>query len=211
MAVQLYCFGESGHSYKAALTLTLCGIDWAPVFVDFFNSETRSKEFRKLNVMGECPVLVEGSLVLSQSGAIQTWAADETGKLGGQTSAQAREVLRWLLWDNHKMSSLAGSQRFLLNFLHEEKRPQEVIRWQAGRLEAALGTLDAALQGREFLVGRDVTLADLACCSYLFYEEPFGFSRADWPAIDRWLDRIAGLRGWAHPYDMMPGSPADRA
>ena len=40
--MELYCFGESGHSYKAALALQLADIDWKPIFVDFFNGETRS-------------------------------------------------------------------------------------------------------------------------------------------------------------------------
>jgi glutathione S-transferase len=56
-----------------------------------------------------------------------------------------------------------------------------------------------------------VTIADLTCCGYLYYPEPFGFDRADWPNIAAWLDRIADQPGWQHPYDLMPGSPADRA
>ncbi len=50
-------------------------------------------------------------------------------------------------------------------------------------------------------------IADTACCGYLYYPEPFGFDRADWPAIDAWLDRIAAVPGWRHPYDMMPRVP----
>ena len=56
------------------------------------------------------------------------------------------------------------------------------------------------------------TMADFSCCGYLYYPEPFGFDRAaDWPAIDAWLTRISDIPGWKHPYDLMPGSPADRA
>ena len=55
------------------------------------------------------------------------------------------------------------------------------------------------------------TIADLSCCSYLFYPEPFGFERADWPHVDAWLARIQALPGWKHPYDLMPGNPSDRA
>ena len=76
MTVKLYCMGESGNAYKAALTLELCGIDWTPVYVDFFGGETRTPEFRKLNPMGEVPVIVDGDLVLTQSGAIQQWCVD---------------------------------------------------------------------------------------------------------------------------------------
>ena len=57
MTARLWCFGESGNAYKAALTLTLCGIEWEPVFVDFFNGASRSPAFRAVNVMGEAPVL----------------------------------------------------------------------------------------------------------------------------------------------------------
>ncbi len=60
MTAKLYCFGESGNAYKAALTMELAGIDWEPVFVDFFNGETRTPDYRKLNPMGEVPVLVDG-------------------------------------------------------------------------------------------------------------------------------------------------------
>jgi len=210
MTAQLYCFGESGNSYKAALTMALAGYDWAPRYVDFFGGETRTPEYRALNVMGEAPLLVEGDLVLSQSGAIQYHVARATGKLGG-APGEEDEVLRLVLWDNHKLSSQAGMTRFLMNFLPEDKRPREVIGFMQGRLKAAYATLDAHLSGRDWIVGDGVTIADTACCGYLYYPEPFGFSRADWPQIDRWLSNLSALPGWKHPYDMMPGSPADRA
>ena len=104
MAARLYCFGESGNSYKAALAMELAGFEWEPVFVDFFNGEARSEEFRRLNPMGEAPVLEVGDLVLSQSGAIQDYVVHVTGKLGGGTDAERREILRWQFWDNHKNS-----------------------------------------------------------------------------------------------------------
>lgn len=211
MTARLYCFGESGNAYKAALTMTLAGMAWEPVFVDFFNGETRRPAFRALNPMGEVPVLVDGPLVLSQSGVIQLHAAEVTGRLGGEGAAERREVLRWLLWDNHKLSAQAGTLRFLLNFLPEARRPPGVADWLAGRLRAALEVLEAHLSRRDWVVGAGPTLADCACAGYLYYPEPFGFARSDWPAIDRWLDRLAALPGWRHPYEMMPGRPSDRA
>ena len=48
----LHCFAQSGNAYKAALMLALAGADWEPVFVDFFNGETRTPEYRELNAMG---------------------------------------------------------------------------------------------------------------------------------------------------------------
>lgn len=211
MTLKLYCMGESGHSYKVALALELGGHDWEPIKVDFFGGETRGAAFRKINPMGEVPVLVDGDQVLTQSGIIQMQLSDKSGKFGGKDSGEAREILRWVLWDNHKMSSQAGVLRFLMNFVPEDKRSPDTIAFLEGRLRGALATLDAHLEGRDWIVGDGPTNADFTCCGYLFYPEPFGFDRAEWPGIDRWLDRIAALPGWKHPYDLMPGSPADRA
>ena len=211
MTIRLHCFGESGNSYKSALPLELSGLDWEPVFVDFFNGAARTSEYAELNVMAEAPVLIDGDVRLTQSGVIQQYVTEKTGKFGGETIDEGREVLRWVLWDNHKLSSQIGMTRFLMNFLVPEKRPEQVIAFMQGRLKAAYSVLESHLTSRDFIVGRNVTNADLSCCGYLYYPEPFGFIRADWPNIDRWLTRISELSGWKHPYDLMPGSPADRA
>ena len=211
MTIKLYCFGESGNAYKAALALELSGLDWDPVKVDFFGGETRTPEYRSnINEMGEAPVMVDGDLRLTQSGAIQQYVTDKSGKHGGAPS-EKYEVLRWVLWDNHKLSSQAGMTRFLMNFLPEKHRNADVIAFMQGRLKSAYATLDAHLEGRDWIVGDGLTNADLSCCGYLYYPEPFGFDRADWPHIDAWLTRLSETPGWKHPYDLMPGSPADRA
>ena len=207
MTATLYCFGESGNAYKAALTMALCGYDWEPRFVDFFNGEARSPDFRAINPMGEVPVMVEGDLTLTQSGAIQAHVARRSGRMAG---VEDGEVLRWLLWDNHKLSSQAGTARFLSNFVPEEKRPAPVIDFVKARLKSAYKVLDAHLAGRDWIAGTAPSIADCACAGYLYYPEPFGFSRADWPSIDAWLSRLSEQPGWQHPYDLMPGSPADR-
>ncbi len=203
MTIQLHCFGESGNSYKAALALELSGLDWAPVFVDFFGGQARTDDWRAMNPMGEAPLLADGDFRLSQSGAIQQWVSDKSGKFGG-AGDDRYQVLRWVLWDNHKLSSNAGMTRFLMNFLPAEKRPQPIIDFQLGRLRSTYEVLNAHLAGRDWIVGDGLTNADISCCGYLFYPEPFGFDRTDWPHIDVWLDRIAALPGWKHPYDLMP-------
>lgn len=203
MVAQLYCFGESGNAYKCALALEFTGTPWTPVHVDFFNGGARTPEFRAVNEMGEVPVFVDGDLVISQSGLILDHIADQTGHLGGASPEDRREIWRWLLWDNHKLSGQAGTCRFLSNFLPEAKRPPGVIPFLQGRLKAAYRVLDDHLAQRDWIAGTAPSIADLSCCSYLYYPEPFGFARADWPRIDAWLDRIAGLPGWKHPYDLM--------
>lgn len=213
MTATLYCFGESGNAYKVALTLQLLGRDWTPRYVDFFGGETRTEAFRALNPMGEVPVLVDScGTVLTQSGVIQIHLAEAAGAMLGEGPAERREVLRWLFWDNHKMSAQAGARRFLMNFLPPEKRPEGAVEFLGGRLNAALQVLEGQLQRHDWVAATAApSIADCAACGYLFYPEPFGFERAAWPAIDAWLARIEALPGWKHPYDLMPGNPSDRA
>ncbi|OYU38583.1 MAG: glutathione S-transferase [Pseudorhodobacter sp. PARRP1] len=211
MTAKLYCFGESGNAYKVALALTFADMEWEPVFVDFFNGATRTPEFRAINEMGEVPVLVDGETTLTQSGVILDYISSKSGKLGGRSAAERREVLRWLFWDNHKLSTQIGTARFLANFLPADKRPEGVVPFLQGRLKAAYTVLNGHLESRKWVAGEAMTIADLSLCGYLYYPEPFGFNRADWPHIDAWLDRIAAVPGWKHPYDLMPGKPSDRA
>lgn len=213
MTHTLHCFGESGNAYKAALALRLSGLDWTPRFIDFFNGAARQPAFRALNPMGEVPVLeTDDGQTLTQSGVIQAWIMDETGRLCGDGSpATRREILRWTIFDNQKVSGFAGPLRFMMNFLAENKRSPEVIGFLAGRLKAALGVLEGELASRDWLVGETLTCADVSACGYLFYPEPFTFDRADYPAIDAWLDRVSATPGWAHPYDLMERAYPPRA
>jgi len=212
MTIKLHCFGESGNAYKAALALQLSGLDWEPVKVDFFGGQTRTPDYRTtINNMGEALVLIDGDIRLTQSGVIQDYVSEQSGKFGGRTNEERREILRWVLWDNHKLSSNAGMTRFLINFLPEDKQPKEVIGFMQGRLSAAYAVLNDHLEGRDWIVGDSVTNADLSCCGYLYFPEPFGFDRSAYPNIDAWLTRLSQQPGWKAPYDLMPGSPADRA
>ena len=96
MTIKLHCFGESGNAYKAALTLELSGLDWEPVKVDFFGGQTRDPKWREeINPMGEAPVMIDGDLRLTQSGAIQPWQAAAPGALpqgfrGGESPGRTR-------------------------------------------------------------------------------------------------------------------------
>jgi len=202
----LYCFAQSGHCFRVALMLNLCGARWTARFVDYFNGETRTPDYRKnVNEMGEAPVLEYGNERLSQSGVILDYLADEFGKF---QSKNRREVLRWLLWDNHKFTSYIGTLRFLLQFQKTGETP--VTEFLRGRIKGSLGILELHLQKQKFIVGDEPTIADISACGYLYWPDEFGMSWKEYPAIGAWLERIKALPGWVHPYELMPGHPLKR-
>ena len=198
----LYGFGESGNSYKAALMLQLCRLDWELRLVDFFNGETRGDAYRsEVNAMGEVPVLVHGPLKLTQSGVILDYLAEQTRKFGPKSEDERREILRWILFDNHKLTSYVATLRFLLQFAKTGQTP--VTEFLSGRAANALKVVDAHVATREFIIGKRPTIADLSMCAYLFFDGEPGVALEPYKNIQRWLDRIRALPGWKHPYDLM--------
>ncbi len=202
---RLYCFAQSGNAYKAALMLALCGADWEARFVDFFNGETRRPEFRKINEMGEVPVLEHEDRRLSQSGVILDYLAARFGKFGFSDEDERRAILRWLLWDNHKLTSYIGTLRFLLRFAHTGETP--VTEFLRTRVTTSLTILERHLEQHAFVTGAQPTIADVSICGYLFWPDEFGVTWTDYPQIGAWLGRIQALPGWVHPYQLMPGHP----
>jgi len=202
---RLYCFAQSGNAYKSALMLALCGADWEPRFVDFFNGETRTPEYRAVNEMGEVPVLEHGGRRLSQSGAILHYLAARLGRFGGESEEERLEILRWILFDNHKLTSYIATLRFMLRFAGTGETP--VTEFLRGRMKGALGVLNGHLGNSRFAVGDRPTIADISLVGYLFWPDEFEVSWADYPSIGRWTGEISALPGWVHPYELMPGHP----
>ncbi len=201
---QLHCFAQSGNAFKVALALELAGADWEPVFVNFMAGESRTPEFADKNLMAEVPVLDHGDVRLTQSGAILEYL---TGTLGKFAPADKLEALRWILWDNHKLTNNLATWRFLANFAPEKIRNPDVIGFPKGRAVAALGVLDKHLDGRDWIVGDALSTADLSCQGYIPFADEYDFDWASVPNVVAWRDRIAALPGFKHPYDLMPGHP----
>lgn len=189
-----------------ALHLSLSGADWEPVFVDYFNGQTKTQEFRALNPMGEVPVLEHAGDSYTQSGVILDYLAETTGRFGPANGAERREILRWLLFDNHKLTGYLATFRFLRTFVR--KANPDVVGFLGGRAKAAMAVLEAHLARHDFAVADRPTIADLSMAGYMYYGDELGIDiDGEFPGVARWRDRIADLPGWQHPYDLMPGHP----
>jgi glutathione S-transferase len=203
----LHCFCQSGNAFKVAFLLNALEAPWEAKFVDFMNGITRTGAWREgLNEMGEVPVLDDGDLRLTQSGVILTYLAEKHGKFGGKNENEKREVLRWILFDNHKFTSYFASYRFMKAF-GPAAPDAAVMNWLRGRLDGAFNVVNTHLATRKFMVGDTPTIADFSLCGYMFYPlEESGYEIAErFPHIAAWLGRLRAIPGWKDPYAMMPG------
>ena len=199
---RLYAVGESGNAYRVALMLELCGADWEPRFVDFFGGETRTEKYRReINEMGEVPVLEHQGRFLSQSGVILTWLSERLGRFAGGDADERLEVLRWILFDNHKLSSYLGTLRRMVGL--ESRAESDLTAFLRERSQASLAIVDRHMAGRQFVVGSNPTIADLSMVAYLYYPEHTGIDLASYPNLSAWTARVADLPGWKHPYDLL--------
>jgi glutathione S-transferase len=200
---RLYCVGESGNCYKVALMLNVCGCDWEPVFVDYFHGETRGETYRAaLNELGEVPVLDHAGRRLTQSGVILQYLATHLGRYGGRTEDERLEVLRWLLFDNHKFTSYYATLRFMVGIL--KSGDSAVIEFLRNRALGAFAIVEKHLATRPFILGADPTIADFSMVGYHYFDEESTIDRNAFPNIRAWTRRIADLPGWKHPYELMP-------
>ncbi|NPU67243.1 glutathione S-transferase family protein [Bradyrhizobium sp. 83012] len=208
---RLHYFPESGNSYKLALMLVLCGQSFEPVWTDFGGGITRTAAWRaNVNPMGEIPVLEEDGVRLTQTGPILLQLAARYGKFGGADARERFEILRWLFWDNQKMSGFMATYRYRRAFTPTpDEKVQAFLR---ARIDDFLAILAGEVAQRPFIIGDEPTVADLSLCGYLsFPMEESGYDLAvRFPPVAAWLQRIAALPGWRAPYDLLPGQRLPR-
>ena len=203
---RLHYFPESGNSYKLALMLTLCGQAFEPVWTDFGGGVTRTAQWRaSVNEMGEIPVLEHEGERLTQTAPILLSLAARYGQFGGRDDMEQFEILRWLFWDNHKLTGYLATYRY-----HRAFTPApdpHVLSYFRKRIDDFLAILDRHLENRSFVATERATVADISMIGYLsFPKEEAGYDiAASHPAIHAWLGRVAKLPAWRSPYDLLPG------
>ena len=186
--------------------LTLCGQVFEPVWTDFASGVTRSAEWRRtVNPMGEIPVLEVDGAALTQTAPILLRLAGHYQRFAGVTEADRFEILRWLFWDNQKMSGFMATYRYLRAFTPAPN--PHVLDFLRRRIDDFLSVLQQRLQDQPFIAAEFPTIADLSMSGYLvFPTHESGYDlAASHPAVHAWLQRIAALPAWQGPYDLLPG------
>jgi glutathione S-transferase len=205
---RLHGFCQSGNTFKVAFMLRALHQPWEAVFVDYMlGGATRDPAWRdQTNEMGEAPVLDDGPKRLTQSGAILSYLARKHDAFGGNGEDEQFDVLRWILFDNHKFTSYFATYRFMKAFGATAPDPA-VMAFLKSRIDGAFGIAEKHLATRDFMVGKSPTIADISMCAYLCYpKEESGYDiPAQFPNIAKWLDRVRAIDGWASPYEVLPG------
>lgn len=214
--IKLYDYELSGNCYKIRLLMSILGVDYISVAVDFYpGREHKSDWFLKINPLGQLPVIDDDGFVLRDAQAILVYIASKYDQTGAwyprDEPALLGEISQWLAFAD-SITASASAARLHDGLFYE--LDVEAARADAHRL---FRILDEHLwfgeqEGRDWICSAaHPSIADIAVLPYVLLSEEGGISRQDYPAIRRWCDRVKRLRGFVVMSGIFAAGPGKAA
>ncbi len=199
--MKLYYVPGSPNCRKVHAVINHLGIDVDFEYLDFLAGDLKKPEFLALNPNAMVPVLVDGDLRLTESNAIMQYLADDADNTLFPKDPKLRaDVVRWQCWELAHYNKALGVASFELvikpNFFNQDAN-QALVDWGRSELQRFAPVLDSALQGREWLVGNTLTLADYSVAHTEMFADAVGFDWNPYANILAWYERMRAIPHWA--------------
>jgi glutathione S-transferase len=192
---------NSGNCYKIKLMLNLLGAEYQWVAVDILNGETETEDFLAKNPNGKIPVLeLEDGTCLWESNAILNFLAEGTPYLLTEPRLRT-QTLQWQFFEQYSHEPTIAVARFIQFYLGLPEERMDEYRKLHKRGYKALKVMEQQLQRTPFLVGESFSIADIALYAYTHVADQGGFDLTQFPAIERWLERIRQQPGYVGMLD----------
>lgn len=199
--MKLYINKLSPNVRRVRLTAAVLGLKLEEQSLDFTKGEHKTPEYLALNPNGSVPTLVDGDFALNESRAIMQYLAVKApqGGLLPNDERQRADITRWQFWDASHFSPQVGTLAFqrVLKPMFGMGEPD------AAKIEEALvnfrrfaAVLDSHLKGKQYVVGSQLTIADLTFASSLMYAKQAETPLAEFPQLQAWFERICSLEAW---------------
>jgi GST-like protein len=197
--IQLYST-PTPNGVKVSIMLEETGLPYEPHFVNIGQNETWTPEYLALNPNGKIPSIIDPDgpggkpLPLFESGAILLYLAEKTGKFLPSDPARRYETIQWVFFQMAAVGPMFGQLGFFHKFAGreiEDKRPLERYRAETKRL---LGVIETRLEGRDWIMGKDFTIADIALLGWVrnlvgFYGAGELVEFDSFKRVPAWLER----------------------
>ncbi|MBX2869325.1 MAG: glutathione S-transferase family protein [Acidiferrobacterales bacterium] len=188
--MKIYGDAQSGNCYKVMLLCSLLKIQYQWVEVDILAGETGENMFLRKNPNGKIPLLeLDDGRYLSESNAILNYLAHGSAFLPADRFAQAK-VLQWQFFEQYSHEPFIAVARFIAKYLGlpEDRRADYESKQEGG--VKALMVMESQLKDSRFLVGEELSTADISLYGYTHVAHEGGFDLSSFPAIQRWLQDI---------------------
>jgi len=189
----------SGNAYKVRLLLAHLAVPFRRIDYDVTTGETRTPAFLALNPNGRIPVIeFDDGRVLAESNAILCYFAEETPYLPTDRFQRA-QALQWLFFEQYSHEPFIAVARYWRHYIWDQVQgdaaKEAALAEKMERGHQALALMEQHLEDRAFLVGDSYSIADIALYAYSHVADEGGFELAGYPALRRWLDRVADQPG----------------
>jgi len=215
--IQLYSL-PTPNGVKVSIMLEEAGLPYEAHRVGFENSDQMTPEFLSLNPNNKIPAIIDPNgpggkpLPLFESGAILIYLADKSGKFMPQDPAGRYETIQWVMFQMGGIGPMFGQVGFFNKFAgkdYEDKRPRDRYVAESRRL---LGVLEGRLEGRDWIMGAEYTIADMAIWPWVrnlvgFYEAGELVGIKDFPNVTRVLAAFVARPAVAKGLDIPPRNP----
>lgn len=199
--MKLYVHPMSQNARKALITARHLGIPLETQVVDLMTGQQRQPEFLALNPNGKVPTLVDGDFVLWESNAICQYLASKKpgNSLWPEDERSRADICRWQCWElAHWTPTLFifFRENMIKKFMGQGDPDRAELEKGEEKFSEIAGMLNNHLAGRDYLVGKDVTLADISIASHLMHAQRGQLPLDGYTNINRWFGRIERLPAW---------------
>ena len=198
--MQLYHWPMSHNARKTRALARYLGLDVDEVVLSMQDKDHKAPEFLAVNPMGQVPAIKDGDYTVWQANAVLIYlAAQSETPLLGQSAQEWGSITQWMLWQSSELSHVVVPLHVETYFkrVRGMEADRETRDAATHRLAALLAILDAALDGKDFLVGDRLTVADFAVAGDFTHARHADFPLEDHPNVARWLNGIEALPAWA--------------
>lgn len=194
----LYGDSISGNCMKPKWTADLLGIPYDWVEVDILSGGTQTEDFLTVNPVGQVPLARwPDGRALPQSNAIMLYIAEQAGSdLIPSDPFRRAQMMSWLFWEQYSHETAIAVRRFQKHYL--KKSDDEIDPNLMAKGRRALGVMELQLTYTDWIVGDDMTLADIALVAYTRLAHEGGFNISEFAAVERWVSRTEAALGIPH-------------
>jgi glutathione S-transferase len=188
--MKLYGFGPT-RSLRALWGLKELDADFEFVPVNLLAGEHKRPEFLRLNPAGKIPVLVDGDLVIPESAAIVLYLADKYRDKGllPESLTERAHVYRWLMFAVTELEEPLWRITRHTALYPEDKRLPADIALAKEEFTAMATVLERHIEGREFIVGDRITIADCVTAHLIDWANEFKLIEG-FPQLRAYLTRM---------------------
>lgn len=194
--MKIYGDIQSGNCYKIKLLTSLLNIEHEWIHIDILANETLTSEFLVKNSNGKIPTIeLNDGRCLSESNAILNYLANGSDLLPSDLFEQAK-VLQWQFFEQYSHEPYIAVARFINKYLGmPEDRKADFESKQAGGNKALL-VMETQLKKTPYLVGQNLTIADISLYGYTHVAHEGGFDLSKYPEIKKWINLVASHPGY---------------